>query len=94
MTSVNFQSSGNVDVAKEQLIMLLIRPRKTGRQSFRTANVSKDRLTTEAINKISTFRGKALRLELVEGDEERTCAFIQVSILKQRVTKYKPIRWI
>ena len=29
------------------------------------ANVSKDRLTTKAINKISTFRVKAIRLELV-----------------------------
>ena len=30
------------------------------------ANVSKDRLTTKAINKISRVRAKALRQELVE----------------------------
>jgi hypothetical protein len=29
-------SSGNVDVVKEQLIMLVIGPRTTGRQSFKT----------------------------------------------------------
>ena len=34
------------------------------------AIVSKDRLSTRAINKISTFRAKALSLELVEVYEE------------------------
>ena len=47
-----------------------------------SANVLKDRLTTWAINKISTFRAKALRLELVEGDGEKNVCFYTSEYIK------------
>ena len=36
ITSANFHSSGKTDVAKEKLMMSVIGPRTTGRQSFNT----------------------------------------------------------
>ena len=56
--------------------------------------LSKDRLTTKAINMISTFRAKALRLELVEGDEDNHVHFYTSEYIKKHVKKYKPIKWI
>ena len=53
------------------------------------ANVSKDRLTTQAVNKTSTFRAKALRLELASSADSRRRAFarnIEILFIAQLVS--------